>query len=557
MSWAFVASRGTAGATAAGATLTVSPSATIAVGRILVVAVGAHSTGLTTGFSTVLSVSDDAGNTYTRLIEQSNNVGANDSLGGLFMAKVTTQLTTASVITFNTGNASSLGKGMSLAEFSVAAGQTFALADAVGASDVAAASLTATSNTLSSVERLWLGLGEVATQTGTLSLDSASGDYAAAAVQIGGNTGTHATSAHVRAGYRIATLTSDGYTSGTGASRALVVGIVAVDEVSAGGPQTFFQDVGGTLTSGGALSKLTSRVGLAGTLSTAGALLKQTSTLLTGTLASAGTLTAVKIALKALDGTLATAGVLLKQAQLLKAGTLTAAGALLKQVQAFKVGTLTSAGALSSTKTVLKSLDGTLPSAGTVSKQPSTSFAGTLTSASTLLKETRRALAGTLTSSGLVTMIKAALKSIDGTLTTSGTLVRQPRKVLASILISTGTLDKRSSHTLAGTLTASGVVTTVRTSLLALDGMLTSAGVLLKDVQVRHEGTLTLSGTLTRLTARALAGVLDFLSTLTGVIEGAFVPNTLHLESITMAQSHVAPGVALTRSTVADVALEP
>lgn len=90
---------------------------------------------------------------------------------------------------------------------------------------------------------------------------------------------------------------------------------------------TYEQSVSGTLTSSGALIKLTKKV-LAGTQTTSGALVKLTQRSLSGILATSGTLLSSFIHFLSLDGTLTSSGSLQKMTKKVLAGALTMSGSL-------------------------------------------------------------------------------------------------------------------------------------------------------------------------------------------------------------------------------------
>ena len=235
MAWTSVASRGTATAIAAGATLSVSPLVEIPVGAIAVVVCGSHSNQTGSGETTLHAVSDTAGNTWTRLRERSlsgtllNGDVDDTNTSSLWATKITSAIGTGASVTLNTGDAASEGKIIGLYEFSVVAGQTFGIAAGASASAFQA-DTTVTVSGLSSVERLWIGCGAVSHSGATLTQDADYTDMFGA--DLPAHTGAIPTSVKSRPGYRIATLTTDtfGWTFG---GRDTTLLLVALDEVAA------------------------------------------------------------------------------------------------------------------------------------------------------------------------------------------------------------------------------------------------------------------------------------------------------------------------------------
>jgi hypothetical protein len=236
--WSFISARGNATNTSAQATVTLNPSAAIAVGRIALVVCSMHNTVTTsTGDSTLQTVTDTHTHTWTRLREISRS-GTDDITLGLWMTKITTQIETTDTITCDSGEAASLGKRISAAEFAVDSGKTFDLASS-GWAHAIATTVTVTGvddAPLSSVERMWIGVTGVRSLSGTISIDAA---YTSAIVSGCANTGSDITGACSSSGYLVATQTDDSYTGGHGsASRATVAILVALDEISDGSAST-------------------------------------------------------------------------------------------------------------------------------------------------------------------------------------------------------------------------------------------------------------------------------------------------------------------------------
>jgi hypothetical protein len=155
-----------------------------------------------------------------------------------------------------------------------------------------------------------------------------------------------------------------------------------------GGAQTFFQSVGGTLTSSGTIVKDTFRtlagailpsgtlsklnsISVSGTLTSAGTVAKSVIKLLSGILTSVGTISSQFVSggqqfLQSVGGALGLSGEITKQATKALSGTLASSGSFLREISKFVGGTLTSAGQVS--RGIFIQLVGNLLSSGIVSR---------------------------------------------------------------------------------------------------------------------------------------------------------------------------------------------
>lgn len=226
-----------------------------------------------------------------------------------------------------------------------------------------------------------------------------------------------------------------------------------------GGGTEYEQDVSGTLTTSGALSKSTSK-SFAGTLTSAGAIIKSVA--------------------KTMAGTLTIAGALIKSTAKLLAGVLDFAGDLAADFQ-------------SGAGTFFQSVGGTLSFGGTVSRQTAKGLAGTLTSAGSLIKSTAKNVAGTLTSSGALSTLRTAVISLAGTLTSSGALIKSTSKNVDGALMPAGAISKAIAKSFSGAITFLG-------TLLA---SLVGADIYLLDVEVSHAAAHSIALTQTLVTTIA------------------------------------------------------
>jgi hypothetical protein len=234
VAWAFVAERGTAADKTTAVSMSMSPSASIPAGAILVVRCAAdNELASADGETTQHAVTDSKGNTYTRLVEFSRNAGAKRGgvVKSLFISKLQTGLTTSDTITFDTGwtaDGSAIAKAMALAEFSVGAGKTWQR-DGKAAAGGSSTTPSVTISGLSSIERLWLGgVGIEATTADGFTEDA---DYASLTA-VGTSGGSAATNVADRTARRIATLTADTYNPTLGTARDWAAVLVALAEVN-------------------------------------------------------------------------------------------------------------------------------------------------------------------------------------------------------------------------------------------------------------------------------------------------------------------------------------
>jgi hypothetical protein len=235
-SWAFVANRGTAQNKTSGGTLNLTPTATLAAGRVAIVRASSDndSTATSSGQTTRHSVSDSAGNTWVKIREHTFSAGAaaDGVTHSLWYSVLTTQLTTSSTVTLTLGS-NVTAKAMALAEFSVPSGNTVSLAGQNGAQGTGTNNVTVTVSSLASKQYLFLGsVGTEGPDGDTFTQDS---DYQNLA-SIGTTGGGATSNVSLRGGYRIATLTGDTYNPTLGTSRDWVDILGVLLSESAGPP---------------------------------------------------------------------------------------------------------------------------------------------------------------------------------------------------------------------------------------------------------------------------------------------------------------------------------
>lgn len=228
----------------AGATATLTPTRTLAVGEFAVLYIGWDSDGGTTGITITLSVSDTGGNTWTRSAERLVRPSSlNGVKGAIFTSVLTTQLTTASTITVTETSAVPVAKALGLRTFSVGAGYAPQIAVSTGGSSPPqSAGLAASTGSnircpsgadelvTAAAGRLWLALHAAET---TVTTGTADADYTSVEIKTTG--GSDLSNIRIRAAYRLYTGTNDTYSYSTGATSTDHVAILTVyDEISAG-----------------------------------------------------------------------------------------------------------------------------------------------------------------------------------------------------------------------------------------------------------------------------------------------------------------------------------
>lgn len=234
MAFASVGSRGSTSAKVSGATLAMSPTATVPAGALLGVwAAWDNNNGVSADgpLSAQLMASDSVGNVYV-IAYSGQDIGAETRAhGAIFLCLVDTAITTSDTITVTNGTSAKVAKAMSLWEFSIGANKVWAT-NALGpaqaltrAGDPAAVTLGG----MTSQEYLLL---HVLAAEGP-STDAYTWDADYTQITSAGTTGgADDTNMTVSGGFRIATLTTDtvDVTSDT-ADRDYTQGLIALAEV--------------------------------------------------------------------------------------------------------------------------------------------------------------------------------------------------------------------------------------------------------------------------------------------------------------------------------------
>lgn len=225
-----VTSRGTNQVKASGTTITISPSAAIAVGKIAFVRVAADNIGTTNAFSSEHSIADTDGHTWTKATEyrKANGAAADGLTESIFLTKVTAEIGTSDVVTVTFSSAIT-AKTVQIGEFTVGAGNTFTVAATANDVDLATAD-TVTISGLASAETLFIGMSGRENASAAPTEDA---DYTALN-DSGTSGGSAATNIQLHTGFRIVTATGDTYSpTNLGTGDRLMI-LVAVREVSEG-----------------------------------------------------------------------------------------------------------------------------------------------------------------------------------------------------------------------------------------------------------------------------------------------------------------------------------
>jgi hypothetical protein len=235
--WAFVGSPGKVSNKASGTTLVLNVSAPgTTAGDVVCVCVAADNVQTTDGQTTLVSLGDQAGNTYTRLLEFTNGQGgaASGATASLHCGIQTTGLSTSQTITA-TFSSSITAKSMRTTEFSFGAGSTFSVSGSATSADDAVDPPSQTISSLASQEYLWL---HCAAHEGPISdVATTSTNYTIMGdAQNSGTTGGSAVTNMSDFGeYRILTATTDTVDIGWAAADGAQVYVALLESAVGGG----------------------------------------------------------------------------------------------------------------------------------------------------------------------------------------------------------------------------------------------------------------------------------------------------------------------------------
>lgn len=235
MAFASVGSLGTAQEKTSDTDLVLTVTATAEAGNLVAVFVAMDNLGTSDAETTQLSIADSAGNTWTKLREQteSSGVAADGLTGAIFVSVLTSQLASGAGTITVTSSASVTAKAMEAWEFTLAE-SSVSLGDgtSVAVQNLASGQPTAvTVSGMTSREYLLLHLYVREATTSTFT----PGTSYTSMTGIGTSGGAGDTNVSVWGAYRIATLTTDNpdATAGTGAQGLQI--LAAIYEVAGGG----------------------------------------------------------------------------------------------------------------------------------------------------------------------------------------------------------------------------------------------------------------------------------------------------------------------------------
>lgn len=229
------ANRGTATEKVSDTSLTLTPSANLSSGNYAILGVVADNGSTSEGNTNDISASDNGpGATWTKLYErtEANTAALTGCTVALFMAQLSSNLTTSHTITITFANAAT-AKGAGLAELS-GSNVVLSTSGATGANVTANATGTATLSSLTSVAGLYIGLGGAEEELSTAVTPDAAFTTLFGGTIGSGTSGANLTNVIGQAGYRAETSTGRSYVvgaDGTAADRATL--IVRLEEGSA------------------------------------------------------------------------------------------------------------------------------------------------------------------------------------------------------------------------------------------------------------------------------------------------------------------------------------
>lgn len=286
------------------------------------------------------------------------------------------------------------------------------------------------------------------------------------------------------------------------------------------------QSVGGAISPGGGLSKLTARplagaaspVGtitkaprrsLAGSISPSGVVGKLTGVLRSGVIAPLGNLS--KQIGRGLAGSIAPTGVVSRLVNYVRAlaGEISPSGNLARQISKGLAGAITPTGALAHVRVFLKSLAGAISPSGEISRSISRSLGGTLAPLGGLIKQISRSLAGAISPGGTIAGVRAILVSLGGAISPSGEVSRSISRSLAGALTPLGGLIKQIRRTLAGAISPSGQLSTGQLISMLLEGVIAPTGEISRSISRSLAGAITPAGALLKRIGRTLRGILS------------------------------------------------
>lgn len=231
MAWAFVAHRGSASNKVSGAVLTVNPTATLAVGAVVVAVCVADNIATVGGVSQTHVVADFKGNLWRKVREHTNAGVAGAAITvSVWATQITTALLTTDQIVLGL-SAATTAKAIGLYEYSVGAGSAVVFAGANSSEQDATSSPTVTLNSLPN--RSYALFGVVAREADTAGTYTQDVDYNDR-TKFGTTGGAAGIDVSAIVGDRVTTLTNDTFAPTVLSLAADVVSVlIAMYEVPA------------------------------------------------------------------------------------------------------------------------------------------------------------------------------------------------------------------------------------------------------------------------------------------------------------------------------------
>ncbi|OGY90732.1 MAG: hypothetical protein A3B31_03665 [Candidatus Komeilibacteria bacterium RIFCSPLOWO2_01_FULL_53_11] len=239
-----VTARGSATLSGTGSSLAVSPDSNLTVGKIVIAAVVSDNEDTADGATTLHTVSDTHGHTWTKVFEETETDGAADdgSTTSLWWTKVQTAITTSDSITLALGTSKSDAL-IALVEVSIAAGATVA---AVSPSPTHSASGTSLSDSLSSLtSRQYLFFGLFGAE-GEDTAKTPIANYTERHDLVSTTAGQAPTNVQMHVGTRILTGTGDTWTSSAVSFTNGTQSLAAFYEITSSAPTITVDEPDGT-----------------------------------------------------------------------------------------------------------------------------------------------------------------------------------------------------------------------------------------------------------------------------------------------------------------------
>ena len=233
--WSNIGSRGCSNSKTSSSSVSVTASAPVSAGDVLVAIVATDNIATTDGDkSDISSVTDSKSNSYTKAVQFTNSEGSAGSGAtvGIYFSKITTTLTTSDTVTANFASAVT-AKAIAIHEYSMSTGTSITVAGTATQAGTSSTSVSMTISGLTSQEYLWIGGVAVEGPNGDTFTQYTDYTTLGPGTSSCGTSGMNAASNMViRGGFRIFTGTSDTYDPTLGIAHDFAGGYVALGEVT-------------------------------------------------------------------------------------------------------------------------------------------------------------------------------------------------------------------------------------------------------------------------------------------------------------------------------------